>query len=212
MSKIFFLGGGGFAIELLEYMTTDGITVSGYYSLDEDKELSKYIPWMGFERDKIGELDREAEYIIAIRQLKLRRKLIDFIKSNNLKIGSYVSKSVYFSQFANIGKGLVAFPRAMITGNPVVGDFFFIDANSIISHGDVIGENVVVGPAVTICGDCTIGNNVTFGVNSAVLPGTKIGDNCEISIQSYPNRVIPSDSVVVVKPGKRITNRFNSNF
>ena len=106
--------------------------------------------------------------------------MIEFIEKNRLKAGSFIHSQVYKSVAANLGKGVVAFPRAMITGNVKVGDYLFIDGMSVISHGDVIGKNVVIGPAVTICGDCAIGDNVTFGVNSAVLPGTVIGSNSEI--------------------------------
>ncbi|WP_296014204.1 hypothetical protein [uncultured Treponema sp.] len=212
--KVIFLGGGGFAIELFQYMKFDGYSVYGYYDLHEDKDLSQYIKYLGNEKEAIANniLDKDAYYIIAIRNLKLRNRMIDFIESNSLKAGCYISDSVYLSPIAKLGKGIVAYPRAMITGNPVVGDFLFIDSLSILSHGDKIGRNVVIGPSVIITGDCTIGNNVTFGVNSCLLPGTIIGNNCEIGIATFPPKKLKDYTTILNTPGKEFSTKFNPNF
>lgn len=213
MEKYILLGGGGFAIELYQYMKSDGKEIMGYMSLEEDGQLDRYIPWLGFEGTKSeDELDNEAYYIIAVRSLKLRRKLMSFIEGHKLKAGSFVHSSVFLSDMATLGKGLVAFPRAMITGNPIVGEYLFIDSLAIISHGDVIGDNVVIGPAAVITGDCTIGDNVTFGANSAILPGTKIGNNVEIAINTYPGRRVADESSIISPPGKRFGKGLNKSF
>lgn len=213
MKKYIFLGGGGLALEMYGYMREDGHEVVGYYAWEESKELRGELPWLG-DIDKMtpDEIIRDAEYIVAVRLLKYREKMIRFIGDNNLVAGSFIHSQVYRSQAAKLGKGVVAFPRAMITGNAKVGNFLFIDGLSVISHGDVIGSNVVIGPAVTICGDCLIGDNVTFGVNSAVLPGTVIESNCEVAICSYPPKHVKSYSTIVTQPGRNTGIMFNKNF
>ena len=100
----------------------------------------------------------------------------------------------------------------MITGNPIVGDFLFMDAFSIISHGDLMGNNIVIGPGVIVTGDSEIGDGVTFGVNSAILPGTKIGNNVEIAINTYPRRRVPDGSSILTPPGKNFGKGLNKNF
>lgn len=213
MAKYIFLGGGGFALELYGYMEEDGCEVLGYYALEESPDLKGILPWLGnTDTVRDEELDKEAEYILAVRLLKYRRKMVEFIDSHNLKAGNFIHSQVYLSKAAKLGRGVVAFPRAMITGNVRTGDWLFIDGLSILSHGDVLGDNIVIGPAVTICGDCTIGDNVTFGVNSAVLPGTVIGSNSEISIGTFPTRVVREDSTIIGQPGKNIGTMLNKNF
>lgn len=212
-NKLFFLGGGGFATELYEYMLSDGIAVSGYYSREDNAALSKYIPWKGdIEKCTPEEIDKDAQYIVAVRLLKYREKMFDIIAEKGLIAGSYISKKAYFSKLASLGKGAVVFPFAMVSGDAKAGDFLFMDTYSIISHGDMIGNNVVVGPAAVITGDCVIGNNVTFGVNSAVLPGTKIGDNTEIAINTYPQRRVAANSRIISLPGKNFGVDLNKNF
>ena len=211
--KYIFLGGGGFAIELYQYMHMEGKNIIGYYAMEEDENLNQYIPWLGFEGDKSDEdLDHDAYYIVAVRLIRLREKLIDFIDKHNLKAGSFISEKAYISDIADLGKGLVAFPNAMITGNPKIGDYFFIDSLAIVSHGDIIGDNVIVGPAAVITGDCIIGDNVTFGVNSCCLPGTRIGSNVEIAIGTFPQRRVPDDTSILSLPGKKFGKKINKNF
>ena len=127
--KYYFLGGGGFAIELYEYMSAEGKNVVGYYAQEDSTYLSQFIPWLGdMDKTPYDKFDREGKYILAIRLIKFRAKVIKFIEEMDLEAGSFISKQAYYSKFAKLGKGTVAFPNAMITGNPVVGDFLFMDA------------------------------------------------------------------------------------
>lgn len=212
MKRYIFLGGGGFATELLEYMLSDEHAVKGYYSKEDNLELSRHIPWLGdIHTVAEKELDREAEYIVAVRNIGYRRKMIDIIDRNRLQVGSYISKRAYFSRFAQLGQGAVVFPNAIIGGNAVAGDYLFMDIYAAISHGDVIGNNVVLGPAVILSGDSEIGNDVTFGTQSAILPGSKIGNHVEIAINTYPRKRVKDNSVVSSGPGRRFeveTNEF----
>lgn len=211
--RYIFLGGGGFAIELYEYMQADNLNVVGFYAKEDNEELSQYIPWLGdMDATPYDQFDREAKYILAVRLIKYREKIIEFMAEANLEPGTFVSSWAYYSKLASIGKGAVIFPNAMVTGNPIVGDYLFMDAFSIISHGDVMGNNIVIGPGVIVTGDSEIGNGVTFGVNSAVLPGTKIGNNVEIAINTYPRRRVPEGSSIITPPGKSFGKGLNKNF
>ena len=211
--KFIFLGGGGFAIELYEYMQVDNINVIGYYAQEDNEELSKIIPWLGdMDKTPYEEYDREAKYILAVRLIKYRDKMIKFMEEMDLTPGTFISSKAYYSRLARLGKGAVVFPNAMITGNPVVGDYLFMDVFSVISHGDVMGNNIVIGPGVIVTGDSEIGDGVTFGVNSAILPGTKIGNNVEIAINTYPQRRVPDGSSILTPPGKNFGKGLNKNF
>ena len=194
-------------------MVAENKNVIGYYAQTDSPDLSRHIPWLGdMDKTLYDQFDRDAKYILAIRLIKYRDKVIKFMDEMNLEAGSFISSMTYCSKFAKIGRGAVTFPNAMITGNPIVGDFLFMDAFSIISHGDVMGNNIVIGPGVIVTGDSEIGNGVTFGVNSAILPGTKIGNNVEIAINTYPRRRVPDGSSILTPPGKNFGKGLNRNF
>ena len=213
MEHYILLGGGGFALEMYAYLLEDGYNIKGYYAKEESGSLKGRLHWLGDpDTLKEEEIDKEARYFIAVRLLKYRLEMIEFIEKNGLRVEKFIHKEAFISPAVQIGKGAVIFPRAMLTGNACVGDYFFIDCLSIISHGDEIGDNVVIGPSVTICGDCIVGNNCTFGVNSAVLPGTRIGDNSEIAICTFPGRRVKEGSNIISPPGKNFGHGLNKNF
>lgn len=201
MKDIVLLGGGGFAIELLDYMLQEDIKPIGYYSLEKNDDLSKHIKWLGNEKTNYS---REYRYIIASGRIDIRKKMIDFLEKNKLDVGSFISKKAYISNFAVIGKGAVIVPMTMITGNPIIGDYLFLNIKGTISHHVKMKNNIVVGPGCKITGHCQIGNNVIFGANSCLIPDTKIEDNSEIGINSFPRQIVKSNKIVVSRPGEAI--------
>lgn len=82
-----------------------------------------------------------------------------------------------------------------------------------------IGDNVTIAPRVHILahdastcyelghakiGKVTIGNNVFIGAESIVMPNVTIGDNVIIGAGSVVTKDIPSNSVCVGNPAKKI--------
>lgn len=197
MEKIVFLGGNGFAIELYEYMKHDGIEVAGYYAPAPDT-MSKYIPYLGDEREGF---ERDCSYVVACGLIGLRKKLISFIDSNELRPYTYISKNAYVSSIAEIGEGASVVPNTVISGDPKIGRFLVMNAFSMIAHQSEVGENVVLSPGVKITGNCKVGDNVLFGSNSALIPGTKIQSDAEIGIGATPKRLVKSGKFVKAPVG-----------
>ena len=98
MSKYIFLGGGGFALELYEYMIHDGCEVLGYYALEESEELKNILPWLGnTDEVKDEDLDKEAEYIVAVRLIKYRLNFPILEKSSKIKGIHRLSVKIIYS-------------------------------------------------------------------------------------------------------------------
>lgn len=192
------LGGGGLAIELLDYMIAEGKKPTGYYAPMEDSFLHGILPWLGSETEAS---ERRFEYIIASGMVNIRVKIIEFLIMNGLEIGSFISNKSYISSFAEIGKGAVIAPSTLISGNPKIGGFFFLNAQSSVGHHAIVGDNVVVGPGVHITGHCKVGNNVSFGSNSSLIPHTRIGNNSEIAIGTFPKKKVADNRIVISASG-----------
>lgn len=193
------MGGGGLALELFEYMNSEGEKLIGYYAPEEDLVLSRYLRWLGNERNT--DLNPSVHYVIASGLLAIRQKIIAFLEGHYLTIGSFISKYAYVSSLAVLGKGVVVVPGVAITGNAVLGDYVLINLHSVIAHDACVGNNVVVGPGVMITGHCKIEDNVIFGTNSALLPGTVVGANSEIGILTFPRKRVRNNTTVITSPG-----------
>lgn len=192
MEKIVFLGGNGLAIELYEYMKRDGINIVGYYALEPDT-LSNWVEYLGNENEGF---DPDYSYVVACGLIPLRKKLINFIEKNNLKVYTYISERAYISSLAKIGEGAQIVPNTVVSGNPIIGKYVLVNAHSMIAHQTVVGSNVVLGPGVKITGGCNIGSNVAFGSNVALIPGTRIESDVEIGIGAIPKRLVKTGKFV----------------
>jgi len=201
MKEFVLLGGGGFAIELAEYMITEGRSLRGYYAPIEDKELSVVLPWLGDEKEDVN---HQVEYLVAAGTMGIRKKMISFIENNELVPGTFISRRAYISRFSKIGKGLVITPGAAIVGNPTIGNYVMMNLNTIISHHCVIGNNVVLSPGVVVTGHCSLGNNINVGTNAALLPGTKLSSGVQIGMLTFPRKNVEENKLVIGSIGKTL--------
>lgn len=195
------LGGGGLAIEIAEYMLSEGYRLCGYYDPREDADSSAVMPYLGDERHKFS---RNVHYIIGAGLISLRSKMISFIEANDLEVGTFISGRAYVSSLAKIGKGSVICPFAVVSGNPNVGNYVLMNIMSNVSHHAVVGNNVVVGPGARVNGHCVLGNNVTLGANAALIPGTKVANDAEIGILTYPRRNVRQNKFILSRPGQTV--------
>lgn len=184
MKEIALLGGGGLAIEILDYMQADGIKPVGYYSPTKDDFLSGILPWLGDERINF---DERLFYMIASGYINIRQNMINFIEEKKIKVYTFKSSRSYVSSFAKIGEGSFIGPYSAITGNPVIGKYLLANLYSCICHHSIVGDNVVLGPGAKITGRCKVDNNVFMGINSSLLPESIIGSNVDIGINTFPN-------------------------
>lgn len=90
---------------------------------------------------------------------------------------------------AKIGRGLclLHYGTRIIVRAASIGEYCTIGVNVIVGYGK--GENGYGAPS--------IGNRVYIGHNSSVVGEINIGDNVLIAPNTFVNRDVPSDSIVV---------------
>ena len=59
-------------------------------------------------------------------------------------------------------------------------------------------------PDIDVFGPITIGNNVFIGINAIIMPGVSIGENCVIGAGTVVTRSVPSNTVAVGVPARKI--------
>ena len=97
-----------------------------------------------------------------------------------------------------------------------IGKGFYIGHpfNITVNLNAILGENINIHKGVTIGqenrgkrkGVPIIGNKVWIGVNSTIVGKIKIGNNVLIAPNTYVNRDIPDNSIVIGNPCKIIEN------
>lgn len=186
--KIVFLGGGGFAMELVDYMFQDGLRPYGYCDTKENEALSgKQLVWLGDENQAHQD---DYFYIMATGIIDVRLKLIRFLKNRNAKIFNYRSPKSHVSSYVKLGMGEVLCPGAVIAGDADVGPFYLGNVNSFIGHGAILGQNVVLSPGACALGLSMLGDSVFIGANGTALPHAKIYDGAIIGANACTNYLL----------------------
>ena len=201
MEEFAILGGGGMAVELAELMLSEGKKLCGYYSPTEDVNLNSIIPYLGDEKINFNP---NFHYVVASGLINIRKKMIDFIESNNLTAGNFISSKAYVSPSAKLGKGAVIYPFAVVDSFVNFGNYVFVNFSASVGHNSAVKNNVVISPGVRVNGNCKIGNNVSIGSNAALVPGTVIEDDAEIGILTYPTRKVKGGRLILSEPGRAI--------
>ena len=206
MRNVIIVGSGGCAAEVTFYIednnanakTEDQIHILGYIDyLDASKKhYDKYdykapllcdIP--SYE-PKPGE-----ELLIAIMDVKSRKKEIAKLEAKNAKIGSFIHRTAIMSKNLNIGIGSIIYPFCVIEKHAKVGNYNLLTAYSFISHDCTVGDNNFLSSA-GIAGNVKVGNNNYFGIRSTVIPGIEIGNNNLIQAGMTVDKNVKNDTTV----------------
>lgn len=107
--------------------------------------------------------------------------------------------------------GIEIYPETKIGKGCYIGHPF----NITINPNSILGENINIHKGVTIGqenrgkrkGVPVIGNKVWIGVNSTIVGNIKIGNNVLIAPNSYVNKDIPNNSIVIGNPCKIIESK-----
>ena len=111
-----------------------------------------------------------------------------------------------------LAEGIGVWFGAVIRGDNeriVVGAHTNVQEHAILhtdmGHPLTIGAGCTIGHRAIVHG-CTIGDNVLIGMGAMVMNDVTIGDNCLIAAGALvpEGRHVPSDSLVVGVPGKRV--------
>jgi len=203
MSKIAIIGGGGFAKEIIEVIEMNGDEVYGIFA----KKNSLNYPYHGYLKELNEYKDRFDGVIIAIgavnkEGIENRKKIIEFIKQNNIPLISVISPLATISKNVKIGKGVYIGHNVLVSVDVKLADNILINHNAVIGHDVVINENVSIGPLVFLGGGVEIEKNVMIGVGATIRQGLKIGVDSIIGMRSIVIKNIKPNSLTLQTPSK----------
>ena len=196
--KIAIIGGGGFAKEIIEVILMNGDEVYGVFA----KENSLDYDYFGYLRELNDHKNSFDGVILAIGAvnkagIENRRKIIEFIKENNIELISVISPLATISKSVKIGNGVYIGHGVLISCDTEVCDNVLINHNAIIGHDVKINENVSIAPQVFIGGGVVIEKDIMIGVGSTIRQGIKIGSNSIIGMRSIVIKNIKENSTVL---------------
>lgn len=214
MRNVIILGTGGCASEVTFY-------IEDYNSKPENKSKINILGYIDFEHNRKDYYERysykapilcdidtyepgqDEEVLIAVMDLKFRRKMIEALLEKKAKIGTFIHHSVIMPSNANIGVGNIVLPFCILEKHSILGNYNLFTANSFISHDCVVGDNNFFSNA-GIAGAVTLGNDNSLGLGSLVLPRIQIGNNNVIQAGMVVDKNIKDNTTIFYRYKEQI--------
>jgi sugar O-acyltransferase (sialic acid O-acetyltransferase NeuD family) len=201
MRDIYIIGAGGHGKVVL-----DIINKSEQYQavafLDDDSSLhNETINGLKILGESREALDDKA-VIIAVGNNKIREKIFNLMKSNDVEIISAVHPDAVINSFVSTGEGIVVAAGAVINPNAVIEDNVIINTGVTVDHDCIIEKHVHLSPGVNLGGNVTVQRGSHIGIGATVLPGIKIGKNSVVGAGAVVTKDVPDDVTVVGIPAR----------
>ena len=206
MKKLIIVGAGGFARELADWIE-DINDVKPTWDLlgfiDDNPDALSGIPC---KYKVIGSIQdwnplNDESFVCGLAIPKVKRKVIDSLKSRGAKFVTIVHPSAIISDSAFLGEGVVVTPRSGINANSYVGDYVSV-LESGIGHDAHVGSFSTLSGRVNVNGHVFIGEGVYVGCAASIAPGKRVGDDASISIGSVVISNVKSGRTVFGNPAK----------
>ena len=212
MKNLIFVCGGGFFLELLEYITYDikknqlsNIKIKGF--IDDNEGISyKNIDNLG----SIGNYEPQINdvFIIALGSAVTRSKIYLELKNKGANFYTYVHSSAWVSPSADIGEGTIVCPFVIINANAKVANNVAINVHASVGHESSIGESCVLSPYSAINGCAILGAMSFMGTRTTIFPKIKVGMKCVVDTHSYVKFDAEDKSIISLRSEyKVIKNR-----
>ena len=206
MTQVIIIGYGGHGKVIEECIESNNTQYALGYIDQFDRGI--HLKHLGTD-DSISDIIKiypNAQFVIGIGDIQLRRKLFSLYESFNVKFATVVHKSANISPKTMIGDGTVVFPHAVINPGSIIGRHCIINSGAIIEHDNIIEDNVHLAPRSVTGGQVKVGNDTLIGLGACIRNNVTIGSKCIVGMGSSVIDDVLNDTIVFGVPAKQRSN------
>ena len=176
--SIILYAAGGHSVAVLEVLKLLNYDVIAYV----DKEKKNWLENINFlEESNLEKKYKNFSLAIGLggtspSQLKTRLKKLVVLEKLGKKFPILMHPSSIVAKDANIDKGVVIMPGAIIRSKAKIEKYSIINSGSIIEHNTVIKTGCHVAPGAIVLGAASCGSCSMIGSNSVVLQNKILAD------------------------------------
>ena len=167
-----------------------------------DWDLEHYPPILGIEDDYV--IQPDDVFVCSMGDVKKKKECIERVLSKGGEFISLIHKSVTVHPTIKIGKGVIISANVGLGVDSKIGDYSFLQYESIIGHDVVIGDFSRIDSRVVLVGGVIVGNNVTIHTNSIINHNVVVEDNSTVGAMSFVIKKVKSGQTVFGNPAKVI--------
>lgn len=183
MKNIIIVGAGGFGRELLQWIK-DINAVQGTWNIkgfiDDDlhtlDKLNCDYRILSTIKDYV--VDSDSVLALGIADPHMKENVTKSLLEKGCEFASIIHPSAKIGELNQIGKGFIAYPKALVTTNVFIGDFVTLLSSNV-------GHDAVIDDYCTISSWCDVTGGVHLAERVYLASGVKIIPRCTIGADSY---------------------------
>ncbi len=214
MKRLYIVGAGGFARELYEIikainkiaLETEGearYDVLGFLDDNPNALEGKNSP-LKVVGSISGYTPKDGECLaLGIAHPQTKEKIASLLDARSVTWESIIHPSVRIAEGAVVGRGIVAYPGAILGPDTKTGDFVTLLSTGL-GHDAEVGDYSTISSFCGINGYVKLGKRVYIGSHASLLPQVKVGDDGYVGIGSVVIRNVPAGTKVFGNPAKKM--------
>lgn len=169
--KRFIFGNGDLAKELMSFAN---------FSEESTRCISKE----DFNSFDFSTIPQNSEIYIAYSDPNLKKQAEQILIQNNREPNSFIHESCLIGRNVSIGKGVIIFPKTIISNNTSVEDYVFVNCSCNVGHHCELGKYSSIMSNTCISGHCCIGESNYFGTSAILIPRIETPKNIRLGVGS----------------------------
>jgi len=209
MKNLIIIGAGGLGREI-------------YFHAMECNEYNKQFRIKGFIDNNINSLDNFKDYppllskiddykisgndvfVCAVGNVSTKKIIISKILIKGGEFISLIHPTARIAHDSKIGDGIIIMKRVDLGSNTKIGNYSFIQADSIIGHDSVIGKFVRIDCKVVCVGGIIIEDEATIHTSAVISHKVTVGRNAIVGALSLVIRNVKNNTTVVGNPAIKL--------
>lgn len=209
--RLAIFGAGGLGREFLELAGIINARTKKWDSfvfVDDNADLKEMqgTPVCSFSDMLADEQQEQTEYIIAVGEPAVRRKIYERLQENQCSIATLVHPDVHVPNTTTIGQGSVVCFGCFVSCNVTIGENVVLQPQCNIGHDDVIHSHSMVSGFVNLGGACVLGEESYIGLSACVRELTEVGAHSIVGMGAVVMRNVEDGAVVAGNPARKMMN------
>lgn len=209
MKDLIIIGAGGMGREIYYHaMECEGFAkeyrIKGFiddniYSLDSFEGFPKVLGTI----DGYNICDNDV-FIVSNGSVKSKVQIVNKILKKGGRFISLIHPTARIARDAKLGEGLVIMRRADIGSYTQIGNYCFIQADSVIGHDAIVGDFCRIDCKVVCVGGVKVEEGATIHTSAVISHGVTIGKRSIVGALSMVIRSVKDDTTVVGNPALKL--------